>query len=81
MIHHPDQLVAWLRTAARGKDRVLVNAIDTGGAKIETITSGWRICITSRRGIEYRVIIVADPVGLPIRYHHEKKTPTVSESD
>lgn len=68
-------LLKWLREQAAQRDRVLADALNQG--HVESIKrldggreAGWKVCLQSKRGVEYTVIVVAHSVtGEPVRYH------------
>ncbi len=75
MIPSDALLLKWLRERTTQCDRVLADALNQG--HVESIKQldggwedGWKVCLQSKRGVEYTVIVVAHPVtGEPVRYH------------
>jgi hypothetical protein len=66
-------LLAWLRTAAARRDRILADALNMGTVlSVDPIPEGWRVRVKSKRGIEHSVVVVAHPVmGTPMRYYRD----------
>ncbi len=73
MIHHPGQVLTWLRLMAARRDRVLAAALDSGRVlSVEQDPPNWRVHLQSRRGIAHNIVVVPHPVtGEPMRYYKE----------
>lgn len=70
MIHSDSQLLDWLRQHCQ-RDRALGNALALPRDVVVTTVPGqsWSVRVVSQRGVEYNVVIVADPVGMPERWY------------
>lgn len=65
----PAELSQWLSTHAPN-DRVIRTAVAAKGLYDVVVEApGWWGTVRSGSGAEYRVVIVADPVGLPVRWY------------
>ena len=72
-------VLSFLRNHAARHDRVLMDAITSGTVlAVETVPDeGWRVHAQSKRGVGYRVVVVAHPVtGEPTRYYRESSHET-----
>ena len=67
----PDQIITWLRYHC-SRDRVIQNAfaLPRDVAVTPVPMQGWSVRVMSRRGVEYNVVVVMNPVtGEPDRWY------------